>query len=297
MLGGVGRRTVLLAVLFVVMQVMIAVVYMGGNENKATSNIQTCGVSVDGITRENEGLRDEIEILHKHETRRHFIDDNEWKAFQEWQIHLRNVLQRNESLPSPYFFVHMAKTGGTTMMNLLKASTSYPVVSHFWYPPTEEVAKQTVRSLDLNQVNVIGGHMCWGTHRWWNEPPLKDYTYFTVLREPIDRVVSHYRYHLQPEDPNHWRVVNRTFVDWVKEVRYAHNVMTAYMAGIEHNAWWNSDYFYLLPNTAEDPDYIITEVHYKRARMNLITSVIGLQEEFDKTLDPTNSHLLNKSEV
>jgi hypothetical protein len=189
--------------------------------------------------------------------------------------------QEGRALPKPYLFIHLAKTGGTSIYNIVVGS-KIPML-HFWqFPSQEEVIES---GLDAN---VIGGHVSHGFHKWWNMPPwnstLSEYTYFTILRHPVERVISHYLYHLsRPSDPNYFRVVNRTLVEWTQQVKQGLNAMTAYLSGAEYGAWWNRydpDFgLTMLPHYADPPEYyVVTEKHYMRARENLIQSVVGIQE-------------------
>ena len=271
-------------ILVIVIQ-LLAIYYFTGRSD-TTENEEQITFLRNEIAKVSSINRDLIE----EKKRKHFLDDQEYELFLAWQRTLKNHATKQSPLPSPFFFVHIAKTGGTSLINIFKRSSL--LLHQYWVPPSKEEAKNLVRSMDLNAnyPHVISGHMCWGAHRWWDQDEklkLSQYTYFTILREPIDRVFSHYRYHLRETDPNHWRVEDKTFTEWVQSIKFGYNVMTAYMAGIEHYAWWNENDFTLLPRAKEDsPDeFVITETHYRRARQNLIRSVIGFQEKYEEALD------------
>jgi len=196
---------------------------------------------------------------------------------------LLSTLQQDKALPKPFLFMHLAKTGGTAYYNILTLSKVF--VLHFWSFPSEE----EVYHSGFHNFPVVGGHVSHGFHKWWNGS-LEDYSYFTILREPVERVISHYRYHVsRPQDPNYFRAANRTIVEWVREVKQGQNAMTAYLSGAEWGAWWNRndpDFdLPMLPHYADPPsNFVVTEKHYLRARENLIQSIVGLQEHFEQSV-------------
>jgi len=222
-----------------------------------------------------------------------FLDEEERTLHRDWIHHIKQNLATKGRVPDPYLFVHIAKTAGTS---LVKGIGYAPEVefSHFWHRDEKTVRVVTAKKIPEGKVHIVGGHLCHGIHRWWESEnrTLSDYTYFTFLRDPIKRVMSHYRYHLNPRDPSHELTEGRTFVEWATQIRFAQNVMTAYMAGSEHYAWWNEGHVPLLPKQEPFPGYVLTEQHYRIARRNLITSIVGLQEDFDESVRLLN-HVFN----
>lgn len=87
-------------------------------------------------------------------------------------------------------FLHIPKTGGTTLSDIFRKSTSYApgeIVDHL----TQEAIHNQYGELseqERNAVKVILGHHFYGIHEIFAKPP----AYFTMLREPVDRVISQY---------------------------------------------------------------------------------------------------------
>ena len=215
-----------------------------------------------------------------------FLDDEERELHRSWLARLQARIKREGRAPAPFLFVHIAKTGGTSLAAALRENSDV-FFQHLWHRKGKEVIEGLVKeATPSGKIRVVGGHLCWGIHRWWESfgSPLKEYTYVTVLRDPIQRVMSHYRYHLNPQDPSHFLTENRTFLEWIRDIRFGQNVLTAQMAGSEHYAWWNEGQVELLPKDIPFPEYAVTEQHYRQARRNLITSIVGLQEDFDGSL-------------
>jgi hypothetical protein len=84
-------------------------------------------------------------------------------------------------------FLQVPKTGGSTLIHLLSAALQPALHIH--------QAPGVRKFLSLSQVErdsprLVAGHMPYGIHRFTNQR----FSYFTFLREPIDRVVPAYYY-------------------------------------------------------------------------------------------------------
>ena len=93
-------------------------------------------------------------------------------------------------------FVHIPKTAGTTLHKVI--SHQYPREKIFIHhdtegPPSAELAAH----IEAQGTSVIMGHFSVGLHRFI--PSLR---YVTCLRDPVPRLISHYRHALH--DPTHY---------------------------------------------------------------------------------------------
>lgn len=102
----------------------------------------------------------------------------------------------------PLIFLHIPKTAGTTLERILARQYGHDAL--FKMRPEEEDlegAVQRLRDLDAatrRKVRLIHGHMHFGIHDVLGEPV----PYMTMLRHPVDRVISHYYY--VKRRPNHY---------------------------------------------------------------------------------------------
>ena len=164
-------------------------------------------------------------------------------------------------------FLHVPKTAGTTLNRLIE--WEYPLfeiysvdpvffrwsVSHLWQLPARR----------LEKTRIFKGHMLFGLHAILPQPA----TYITVLREPVDRVISAF-YFMRSYvlHPFYWKLrrENWTLEDFVRRSP-RENVQSKIVAGAD----------YYSPCTDE-----IVE----QAKENLFRyfSVVGLSERFEESL-------------
>ena len=309
-------------------------------------------------------------------------NEKEKLFFKEREKILRLSLEEKKYLKEPFLFIHIAKTGGTSLSNTIKMTWDF--FYHHWHtPPIQQIEKV----FQMKVPPVLGGHLCFGFHRWWENPfinlgsfvdrshmndnlvtlyfdnssdnnnnnnnnninnnnlndnninnfdneeeegeegegsvimnskykkvfkyekreknLLDKYTYFTLMRDPVDRVLSHYFYHKTKEkDPNHKYAANSSISDWMVNTKYGNNVMTSYLAGYSCLSWWNDPFTPIDQNNVitKNPDYYYSNADdgrsfqekfderiktypievYKKARENLLQfGVVGITEEYN----------------
>jgi hypothetical protein len=164
-------------------------------------------------------------------------------------------------------FLHVPKTAGTTLNRLIE--WEYPLfeiysvdpvffrwsASHLWQLPARR----------LKRTRMFKGHMLFGLHKILPQRA----TYITVLREPVDRVISAF-YFMRSYmlHPSYWqfRRENWTLEDFVRRSP-RENVQSKILAGAEYNS-------------------PCTEEIFEEAKENLFRhfSVVGLSERFEESL-------------
>jgi hypothetical protein len=176
-------------------------------------------------------------------------------------------MSRAAAAEEAVIFLHVPKTAGTTLNRLIE--WEYPLfemysidpvffrwsASHLWQLPARR----------LKRTRMFKGHMLFGLHEILPQPA----TYITVLRDPIDRVISAF-YFMRSYvlHPLYWKFKRE---DWTLEdfVRRSprENVQTKILAGAEYNS----------PCTKEI---------FEQAKENLFEhfSVVGLSERFEESL-------------
>jgi hypothetical protein len=164
-------------------------------------------------------------------------------------------------------FLHVPKTGGSTLNRLVE--WEYPLLKMYSVDPVfyrwSSARLYRLPKERLRKIYMFKGHMLFGLHAMLPQAA----TYITILREPVDRVVSAFYFmRSYPLHPLYWRLRwgNYSIEDFVRRSR-RENVQCKILAGTEYEE----------PCTRDICD---------RAKENLhrYFTVAGLTERFDESL-------------
>ncbi len=164
-------------------------------------------------------------------------------------------------------FLHIPKTAGTTLYDVLKQQYKKNNILTIHGIVEENIEKlQDKYYQNQNTVRLIRGHMTYGLHILLDSPC----KYMTVLRNPVNRIISVYYYLLQSQShPQHHLVKGKTLAEFVSSGTAHNNGQTRFIAG-KYNSSDRGQPINLL----------------ERAKNNLKENftVVGLTERFDETL-------------
>lgn len=164
-------------------------------------------------------------------------------------------------------FLHLPKTAGTTLNRLIEweysLSEMYSVDPVLFEWSAAHLRKLPARR--LRRTRMFKGHMTFGLHEILPQPA----TYITVLRDPVERVLSAFYFMRSYKlHPFYWKLrrENWTIEQFVERSK-RDNVQSKIVAGADYNA----------PCTAEI---------FETAKRNLSRhfSVVGLSERFEESL-------------
>jgi hypothetical protein len=164
-------------------------------------------------------------------------------------------------------FLHLPKTAGTTVNRLIeweyRLSEMYSVDPVLFKWSAAHLRKLPAGR--LKKIRMFKGHMVFGLHEVLSQPA----TYITVLRDPVDRVISAFYFMRSYKlHPLYWKLRhnNWTLEDFVRRYQ-RENVQAKVVAGSEYDA----------PCTPE-----ILEKAKQNLRRHF--SVVGLSERLEESL-------------
>jgi len=101
------------------------------------------------------------------------------------------------------FFLHNLKTAGRTLRDYLLRV--YDPKVFYWPTGLYAVVRFVVQPpSNVRDLKFVGGHFNYGVH----EPHFSDFVYFTLLREPVDRIASFYSYRKRSPQEADYRDIN-----------------------------------------------------------------------------------------
>ena len=174
-------------------------------------------------------------------------------------------------------FLHIPKAAGITLREIIQKQYGPQYVATISAP--DEEVYQEVKSLVLEErqnLKVIQGHMPFGIHQLIKQPS----TYITMLREPIDRIISFYYYVLQSPDNGHYHAVTTlglSLADYIQSGLLEDNGQTRRIAGLVQP---------LRRSVGSRPKVKCTRETFEIAKRNLEEhfSVVGIVEMFYESL-------------
>jgi hypothetical protein len=171
-----------------------------------------------------------------------------------------------------FCFVHIPKAAGTTLQDIVVRQFRGGKAFRFIGTPAQAAEFQNLPQQERDRYDLLTGHVHFGIHEWSGRPPL----YLTMLRDPVDRVISHYYFALSQPTHYMYRIIrerNLTLKD------YAATRATVELDN-DQVRWLTTTPHRDIP-TGKVPRRLLDE-----AKWNLENafSCIGLTERFDESL-------------
>lgn len=156
--------------------------------------------------------------------------------------------------------LHMPKSGGTTLKNIIK--NNYPPKAYFDVYQDEKQREHTLEALCKEDVLCIQGHFPFGVHKYFSTPS----TYITLLRNPIQRVISEYFFIKNNPRHNLYQLVNNTSLEDYQQQEQNKNLQTRLLSG--------------------QIGCPLTDLDLEQAKVNMQAyfSVVGITEMFNESL-------------
>jgi hypothetical protein len=175
------------------------------------------------------------------------------------------------SVPPPpplLIFLHLPKTAGSTLARVIEQQYPAGAVLALYDSATGEELR-SIPEDRMRRLRVVMGHFYFGAHRFASRPA----TYVTVLRDPIERVISHYYY--VRRDATHYlhgAAQKLSLADYIRFCNLAepNNDQTRLLCG---------EYQGAIPTTCIDAMLPLAKKNLREH-----CAVVGLTEDFDRSL-------------
>jgi hypothetical protein len=173
--------------------------------------------------------------------------------------------------PATIIFLHIGRTAGTTLNSIL--DRQYPRRSTYQFDShrlTESIAEFRGLPEDRRRgMRVVRGHVSFGIHESLPGP----WTYITLLRDPVERLISHYQYVRERPHRLSRRVIEEsmTLEDYIRSG-----------ISVELNDWQTR----VLAGATNAPFGTTDRAMLDRALGNVEQhfAVVGLSERFEETV-------------
>lgn len=190
----------------------------------------------------------------------------------------------NDSQTRTLMVVHIPKAAGTTLRVIMERQ--YPQTFSIGHDiPAERERLGAMPDKDKRSLGAVFGHMCWGWHTELAEG--QEYQYLTMLREPMERVLSLYAHCRLREHHLGAAVQGMDLREFLTS-----GVTQTCDNGMVRQLCW-ADVFWRDPyHDMAIPHDEVKQHHLAAAKANLDRcAVVGLAEDFDAMLAVCQSQL------
>jgi hypothetical protein len=189
-----------------------------------------------------------------------------------------NHLNQNIAEDSIVIFTHIPKTAGTSLRHIIQSQFQPQQVFEFYHlktqPPKVRKGIEKYNNLTANQkkaIKFVSGHVGFGLHEFLPRPC----TYITVLRDPVERVVSYYYFLLRNQNN---LVKDKSLEEFIQTFEGVHNSMTCYLSGLTLKAQLQD-----LSIELKSQQFAQETLEIAKANIKQHFQVVGLVERFDET--------------
>jgi Sulfotransferase family len=175
-------------------------------------------------------------------------------------------------------FLHVPKTAGSTFRHIIERQYCSGSIQHLYESDFgEELA--AIPPSQMEGLRVVMGHFYFGAHTFLSGPS----TYITFLRDPIDRVISHYYY--AQRAPSHYFYHSARKLNLKEFVQYCSRMSKESGAALGYCS--DNDQTRQLAGQCGIPSFETSSdemLNIAKRHLAEHFAVVGITEEFDRSL-------------
>lgn len=163
-------------------------------------------------------------------------------------------------------FLHIEKAGGSTLHHILSKYYDKKEVLHLDYM---EEGQKEISQLDTSKLELIKGHNLFGTHHYLNDV----FKYYSMLREPEERVKSYFYYVRQKEIHHHSKLIREKNWD-----------LGSYILESKNLQMDNGQVRYISGSKKSFGEIDSSDLELAKENINQFFLTVGLTEKFDESM-------------
>lgn len=126
-------------------------------------------------------------------------------------------------------FLHIPKTGGSTLNSIFTRQYTEKEFHNHDYFDQKVIPLSELNEGHKKRINAVSGHHFFGVHEFFDKP----YHYFTMLRHPVDRVLSLYYFLKEKNYPGYEWMKDMTLEEFIETSPEANNNQTTLLCGYQ----------------------------------------------------------------
>lgn len=184
-------------------------------------------------------------------------------------------------------FIHIPKTGGTSFNRLIQDHYSKSRIAFLHDDPEWSVERLIDKCKDKNQkIQIISGHFSYGIHEYIERP----YRYITILRNPIELVISLYDYIKSiPLHQYYHLVVDKSLHEFISEQQF--DIFTSNLQSKLLGLAAVFPHFPALHNEVGVEDAVFPDQASVQQHLRRHFACIGVMEKYRECLQPMRDAL------